>query len=178
MSRAPRDRRPVGSGVFFTLPATRINGLVDVGCLDVDLLGLGRLDLERFVDQVAKHLLAQRGRPPPAESGCRWRSPASARRWSTSVWVMTSPLTIAVALIDRGHGRAEHLRILRQVERVARCRAVRPAAACGLLRQRASCRPPARGSGRSLMRASNDVEKLLPRSRFPLIPSPMRRLPL
>ena len=71
--------------------------------LDRDFLGLGGLDLQRLVDQVAQHLLAQ-----PLEFVGRDGAPlaiaSSASRWSMSVWVMTSPLTIAVALTTDGSG--------------------------------------------------------------------------
>ena len=84
------------------IPGDPLDRPVDIRLLDVDLLGLGRLDLERFVDQVAKHLLAQRGRPDRPEWLSVGNRAGSARRWSTSVWVMTSPLTIAVALMTDG----------------------------------------------------------------------------
>ena len=69
---------------------------------DLDLGLLGGLDLERLVDQVAEHLLAQGARPRRRESAPSLAIASSARRWSMSVWVMTSPLTIAVALTTDG----------------------------------------------------------------------------
>ena len=59
--------------------------LVDIRLLDFDLLGLGRLDLERFVDQVAKHLLAEPVDLVRRNRRCRWRSraaPGAGRRRS------------------------------------------------------------------------------------------------
>ena len=94
-----------------------LNGLVDVGLLDLDLLGLGRLDLEHLVDQVAKHLLAKRidliGRNLVAIGDGEEREA-----------LVDIGLGDHVAVHDRRrldhrrHGRPEHLRVLRQVQRL------------------------------------------------------------
>ena len=69
---------------------------------DLDFSGLGSLDLQGFIDQVAKHLLAKLVDWSAGNLAFHWRLPAARARWSMSVWVMTSPLTIAVALTTDG----------------------------------------------------------------------------
>ena len=46
-------------GSLFHVPGDALDGPVDIRSLDLDLVGLGRLNLQRLVDQIAQHLLPQ-----------------------------------------------------------------------------------------------------------------------
>jgi hypothetical protein len=93
---------------------------------------------------------------------------SSARRWSMSVWVMTSPLTIALALTTAGIG-AEQLWVLRQVERAVLFRG--PAGLPGVCGACPSAAPPSaataaseaiRRGRESVLKASCHVEPCIP----------------
>ena len=44
---------------LFHIAGDPLDRPVDIRSLDLDLVGLGRLNLQRLVDQIAEHLLAQ-----------------------------------------------------------------------------------------------------------------------
>ena len=142
--------------------ATRWTVLSISDWFDLDFFGFGSLNLKRFVDQVAQDLFAQPvdlARRDLAAIGNRQK----ASRWSTSVWVMTSPLTIAVALTTEGMALPEYLGVLRQLQAtgaVHRCLliAARPVP---LLRERRRSPVPSAGTAAGDQRARRDsIEKM------------------
>jgi len=151
------DRRAIGFeetgellGRLLHVPGDAGDRLVDVRRLDGDLLGLGRLDLKRFVDEVAKDLLAQAvhfvGRNLSAIGDGEKREPLVDVGLGNDIAVDDGG-----RLDDRGHCCPEHLWIFRKPQRA---RAVR-LGLFGLLRDRRCGRgerdqrrrlPPVRGN--------------------------------
>ena len=123
--------------------------------LDLDLFGLGGLDLQRFVDQVAQHLLAQAldlvGRDLAAVGDGQQREP-----------LVDVGLGDDLAVDDRGrlddrrHGRAEQLRIFGQPQRRGACSA-RLLRWAGCLLRDAPCRRPPSASAAAPQRARVEI---------------------
>src|SRR5206468_9256848 len=91
------------------------DGLVDIRLLDLDLVVLGRLDLERLVDQVAEHLLGY-----AIPFFCRDLSTIGDRKQLHPLLDVglgdDLPVYNRRCLDDRRNGAAEHFWILRQAQ--------------------------------------------------------------
>jgi hypothetical protein len=102
---------------------------------------------------------------------------SSASRWSMSVWVMTSPLTIAVALTTDGIGVPNICGIFRQASAVALFGLGGQAAAAGLLRRPASGERPAKCAPLAPDARVEIHSKSCCHPQFSLFPKPICRLP-